>query len=203
MRSAGHDDALVLGCGRERVHEVEMRAVGDAVEERVRPGQFDGVPANVRQRGGAFQAHGLPRQKRQRLGVAFSAALEEELVAEADSQARPIRANPVAQRVDQPSLAQVGHGRSGRSNARNHDGIHAVERRGVRGHDHASARGHERLPDAHHVRRAVVEYRYEQRPPSGHQRGDPFVEATPVRRGSTAQAARSDRPRALNAASAR
>ena len=55
VRRAGHDEALVRRSGGERVDEVEVRAVRDSVEERMRPDQLDRVPADVRQRRGILQ----------------------------------------------------------------------------------------------------------------------------------------------------
>jgi len=61
----------------------------------------------------------------------------------------------------------------------------------------------QRLVDAHEVAGAVVDDGDARPAGDGPGHVEPFVDATPRRRGSGAVAARSARPRALNAASAR
>jgi hypothetical protein len=146
--------------------------------------------------GAPVQADRSSRQKPERLGVALVAALEEELVAQADPKARPIGPNPFAQRLEQAALAQVGHRRAAAPTPGTTIASTPWSPAASVRHDHASAGGNERLADADHVRRAVVEHGNDRRRRrAGHQPSDPFVEATPLRRGSIAQAARSDRPR--------
>ena len=77
------------------------------------------------------------------------------------------------------------------------------ERLGVAGDDDVGADRVERLVDADEVAGAVVDDGDARRRALSVTPSVPFVDATPVRRGSGSQAARSARPSALNAASAR
>jgi hypothetical protein len=117
------------------VHEVEVRAVGDAVEERVRPDGLDRVPADVRQRRRVFERDRSAGQQAQRFGAALVAGVEQELEAQADAEARPAGPDPVAQRLQQTTLSQVGHRRSGGADARHDDRVDAAISDGVGGHD--------------------------------------------------------------------
>ena len=120
---------------------------------------------------------------------------------EADAEARSAGANPVAQRLEQAALAQVDHGRRGGADTRNDDRVDAGQSRRFVGHDDLGPDRRQGPGDADHVRRAVV------------QDGDPdrrrLIRATPSWRRDPdvadrrRTAARSARPSALKAASAR
>ena len=95
---------------------------------------------------------------------------------------------------------EPGHGRSGGADARHDQRVGAAQRLRVARDRDRRTDARQRLVDAHQVARAVIDDRQPGR--RAHSR-TPLVEATPVRRGSMSQAARSARASALKAASAR
>src|SRR5450759_426472 len=182
------------------MHEVEVRAVGDALEERVRPDRLDRIPADVGQRGRVQECDRSAGKQAKRLCVGLVAGVEEELEAQADAEARPAGSDPVTKRLEQAVFAQVIHCRPGGPNTGHDDRVHVGESRRFGGHDNVGPNRCQGLADADHVRGAVIEDRDLDRAthPSV-----PLVEAGPWRRGSTVTAAHSARPSALKAASAR
>ena len=159
----------------------------------------------MRERRGALEADGAAGQDPEGLGAVLVAALEQQLEAEADAEERAIRRDPGADRLDEAAVAQPVHRGSGRADAR-----HDAAGPGRRCRSPVTARWTrapavvERLLDRDEVAGAVVDDG-DARSAGGHIRhpSDPFVDATPVRRGSGSHATRSARPSALNAASAR
>ena len=152
--------------------------------------------------GARIETDGAAGQDPQGLGAVLVAALEQQLEAEADAQERAIGVDPGPDRLEEAALAKPVHRRSGRADARDHQEVRVVDVVAGRRAADAGSGGRERLLDRHQVAGAVVHdddaRRIRARHPS-----DPFVEATPVRRGSGSHAIRSARPSALNAASAR
>ena len=187
-----------------RVDEVEVGAVGDAVEQRVLARALDLVPADVRAGSGRPRGATVrPGEHAERRRAVLVAALEQELQAEADAEERPVGAP-----------ATRGSARRGRARSRRaiagaaaptpgHDervgAARAPRRRGRRAT--SAPDGRQRLLDADEVAGAVVD--------DGDARSRPVIRASPwsrrrpSRRGSGSQATRSARPSALNAASAR
>jgi hypothetical protein len=210
----GQDRGLAgdaLGPTGVRMHEVEVGARCDAGEEAVLASTLDLVPADVRQRRRVGEPRRPTAEHAKRLGAVLVAGLEQELQAEADAQERPAHRDPAQDRVDQPGPREPVHRRGGRADSRYHERIRGVEAVGVSGDRDASADRGESLVDGHEVARAIVHDRDPEpdcalervRAARSRHPAAPFVEATPLRRGSIEQAARMARARALNAASAR
>ena len=88
---AGGDDAGIGGLGVEAVDEIDVAAAGDAaVEGAVRAGDFDLVPADLRDFQAVFnrEPDDAARENAQAggAGIKFFAAVEQRLVADADAQ---------------------------------------------------------------------------------------------------------------------
>ena len=148
------------------------------------------------------------RQHAKRRGAVLVAALEEQLEAEADPEERAVVGDPAPDRVDEPGPLQTLHCGRRRADAGHDERVGVPEVVGTRRADDVRPDGHKRLLDADEVARAVVDDR-EPRQAPGAGRVAPLIRASPSsrplprRRGSGSQAARSARPSALNAASAR
>jgi hypothetical protein len=184
--------------------EIQVRAVGDAIEQRMLPRADDLIPADVRQRRRILEPGRPAGQHAQRGGPVFVAAVEEQLEPEADAEERPVARDPVTDRVDEAVVPEAGHRGRGGPDARNDDRVGVAHGVPVASHGDRRANRGQRLLDAHEVARPVVDDRDPRSAnwPVAHP-SDPFVEATPSRRGSGSHAVRNARARALKAASAR
>src|SRR4051812_31976859 len=108
--------------------EVEVGAVGDAVEQRMLACPFDLVPADMRKRGGVFEADRATGKEPEGLSAVLIAPLEQELEAEADAKERPARGEPGADRSSQATAIESSHGRLGCPDARHDEGVCPAER---------------------------------------------------------------------------
>src|SRR5260221_11265537 len=91
------------------MHEVEMRAVGDAAEPRVRPLQAYFVPPGVWHAHRAAQpAHDAPRETEARRRRILLAAFEEELHADAEAEERHAPGVGVAPRHAESAAPPLG-----------------------------------------------------------------------------------------------
>ena len=97
-----------VGHARVRVDEVEVGAVGDAVEERVRARPLDLVPADVREGRRVLEPDRPPGQDAERRRAVLVAAVEQELEPEADAEERAVGRDPGADRLGQAARARAG-----------------------------------------------------------------------------------------------
>jgi len=115
-RDRRDEAAAVLGLGERlrargrgadvRVDEVEVGAVGDAVERRVLVAALDLVPADVRERRGVNETDRAAVEDAERLRAVLVAAVEQELEAEADPEERTPGRDPVVDRPGQPACPE-------------------------------------------------------------------------------------------------
>ena len=140
----GGDDRCVLRHDVIRVDEIEVRAVGDALEDRRAAVESQLVPAHVRHLVLArhVEPHDLARQDAEPFVLAvFVALVEQHLQAEADAQERLAAGDRGADRLDQLALAKCGDRVAKRAHARQHDLVR------VRQHGRV-ARDRGRVPDS-------------------------------------------------------
>src|SRR5215472_3508002 len=113
-----------------RVHEVEVRSARHAVEDREVSRVLHGVPAHVRHLEPSREAADHARQHVQPLALPELLALrEEELIAEADAEERPALIESRADRLEEPSRLEVGHGVVKRTVTWQHEGAAVVDDR--------------------------------------------------------------------------
>src|ERR1035437_5176467 len=89
------------------------------------PDDVHRVPADVRQCRRVDQLDGPPGKQAQSLNVTLIAGVKQDLEAETDTETRPTRANPIAQRLYQSTLPKMVHRGTGRTHSGHDDGVHA------------------------------------------------------------------------------
>src|SRR6266550_3988584 len=199
-----------LSCGRAlratriRMHEVEVRAVGDLLEGRVIPMSFYLVPADVGEPCTTGQDPRAAPDRAQGLGAVLVAAIEQQLQPKADPEEPPVGLQPGPDRADQSGRLQPRHGGRSRADSRDNEQLHIAQVFGPSDQAGLGSRDFQPARDAYQVAGAVVDDPDERAPLAGRgQPSAPLVEATPVRRGSGSVASPNARPSALKAASAR
>ena len=136
---------------------------------------------------GASSSRARPAgQHAERLRPVLVARLEQQLQPEAHAEERLVRRDPADDRVDEAGVAEAVHRGRGRPDARDDDRVGAIDRVRVAGDDDLGTGGGQPLLDADEVAGAVVD----DRDPGTRvvHPSEPFVEATPSRRGSGSHA---------------
>src|SRR6266536_2463970 len=116
--------------GVVRVHEVEVAAARDAVQQRVVVFEPDVVPADLRhlQAWRCRKTAHDTRQNAQALDAAtFFAAVEQQLLPNAHTEERPPRRGVRPQWLDQPEARKRAHGVLGRADTRQHQALGGFE----------------------------------------------------------------------------
>ncbi len=139
------------------VDEVDVRAVGDAVEDRVRAPGLQPVPAHVRHRELPLEAPDAAGQEAE-AGVAsvLLALLEEELHADADAEEGLSLLDRLAQDRHEAPPFDLGHGGRERPVAGQHERVGAAQGLRVPGEQDLRPRAAEALRHAPEVPDAVV-----------------------------------------------
>src|SRR5215472_11218419 len=141
-----------------RVHEVEVRSARHAVEDREVSRVLHGVPAHVRHLEPSREAADHARQHVQPLALPELLALrEEELIAEADAEERPALIESRADRLEEPSRLEVGHGVVKRTVTWQHEGAGVLDHPWILRHHRAHPEAAEGLLHAAQVAAAVVD----------------------------------------------
>src|SRR5437867_187767 len=200
VRARGRAQRRVRGLRVVRVHEVEVGARRDPVEETQVAPMFHLVPPHVRNLEPGREAAHRARDHVEALALSELLALgEEELVAETD----PEEGAPVVQAapdgLQQPEGLEGRHGVVERAIAGQHHRLRVADRQRVLGDDGAHAETIEGLLHAAQIAPAVVD--------DGDHTNDPgysvpFVDGTSATRGLNRVASARARPTALNTASA-
>ena len=179
------------------MHEVEVGALGNPVEETQPSSVRHLVPAHVGDLAAARQSADDARERVEPAAVAeLLAGREQQLVPETDAEERPATVQRPMDGGQEAEAIEIGHRVVKRAVAGEHGGVGGVDDPGVLGHERLQAKALERLLDAAEVAASVVDDR-------DHEPSDPFVDGTtPAMRGSSRVAWATARATALNTASA-
>ncbi len=179
------------------MHEVEVGAARDPIEDREIVPVLDLVPPHVRHLEPGGEAANDTGNDVEPLALTELLALgEEELVPEANPEERPPVVERGAERVEEAQRLEIAHGVVESAVAGQDKSAGVSDHARVLGHHGAHAEAPQRFLDAAQVPPSVIDNRdhvtYKL----------PFVERTPAMRGLSRVASASARPTALNAASA-
>ena len=142
------------------MHEVEVRAVRNSVEERERAVVLDAVPSHVRNLATGWEAaHDTWNHVEPASLAELLARRKEELVPEADAEERPRAVERAAQGLDETARCEVRHRIVERAVAGQHDRVGVVDGARIFGHDGRNADALERLLHAAEIAAAVVDDR--------------------------------------------
>src|SRR6185295_19428419 len=157
VRAGRHPERGVGGLRIVGVHEVEVRAARDAVEDLQISPVLDLVPAHVRHLEAGGEAAHRARDDVEPLALAELLALrEEELVAEADPEERPLALEAGAQRRDQSQRLEAAHRDRKSVVARQHHRLRVVDHLRVLGDDRRHADPREGLLHAAEIAAPVI-----------------------------------------------
>src|SRR5262245_37918955 len=198
------DQPRVLRFDRVGVDEVERRlgrTLLGAGPERRAVAPLDPVPADLRELARGPEAAHRPRQHAEAARAGALLALrEQQLQAEADAEYRPTGVDRLPHRAVEPLPRDPPHRLAEVPDARQDDGLGAVELARGADHPHPRAEPLERLGGAAQVAHLVVQDR-DQGSRARRAHRNPLVEGTPPTRGLAATAAASARATALKQAS--
>src|SRR5262245_40067609 len=141
-----------------RVHEVEVRARRDAVEESQVPRVLHAVPAHVRDLpAGRKPAHGARHDVEPAALAEFLARREQELIAETDPKKRPAAVERAPERAGEPEAIEIRHRVVERAVAGQHYGVRLVDAARILGDRRGHADPPERLLDRAEIPAPVID----------------------------------------------
>src|SRR5579859_125389 len=187
-------DRRLRGLWRIRVHEVQVRVVGDAVPQRRRRRLLQAAPADDRKVRAAFDPDDAAGEQTEALvPPALGGLVEQQLVPKAYPEHGLAAPREAGHPPPEPVLGELGHGGRERAHAWQHQALRPLELIGIGRDQRLGAGMHQRALHGAQVADAVVD--------DGYQPSRPFEDGTagppPAR-----VASRRARPSALNVASA-